>query len=141
MIIKVGTLVLCHLIISGTAPQNNAEGPKIEKIPGIVKEITEGEDIEMMNNDYAVKKVKYMLLVEPQEKDKIFKVNANACRPVIDEETHIRLTKEKMKKDAKSNKNNELKNNSKESVKSNKEEKAPANSVDPDKEKLLKELE
>lgn len=136
MIIKVGTLVLCHLIISGTNPanQNPESGPTIKKIPGIVKEISEVEYIEMVGKDYAVKKKRDMILVEPEEKDQIFKVSADACRPVVDEETHQQLSRKKAKKE--SSKKEEL-SESKDS-KNSREESAPSSS---EKDELLKQLE
>lgn len=148
MFIKVGTLVLCHIIISGSG--NNAQtDKKIEKIPGIVKEITEADDIQMVDDTYAVKRKKYLLLVEPTEKDRIFQVGAEACAPVVDESTHVEMAKKKMEQ---KKRNEEIKleieaekaaaKSPKKEVSAPKQEAKPAPTID-DKEKadLLKQLE
>lgn len=94
MVIQIGTLVLCHLIIKTSA---GVSSEKIEQVPGIVKEISYVDKIEMFEDKYAVKTKKTMLLVEPEEKDKIFRIGVDACRPVVDEQTHIEMARKKMR--------------------------------------------
>lgn len=134
MIIKIGTLVLCHLM-SPVAQNQQDEVRKIQKIPGIVKEIVESDDIEMFEDSYAVKKKKYFLVVEPKEKDKIFKIGSDACRPVISESEHVSIVKEKIK-NKKQPIQNDLKSESKEI---NPQQEQPQ--LNDEKKELLKQLE
>jgi len=152
MFIKVGTFVLCHLIIPKSGvniPEDQAL--KIEQIPGIVKEITEEDDIQMITDEYAVKKKKYMLLIRPtKDKDRIFRIGIDACRPVVDLNTHVEITKRKIeakqKKLEQSNSTELDLTKKKEGSKSLDPVNKAIDSVnelisDPEKEDLLKQLE
>lgn len=156
MFIKVGTFVLCHLIIPNSGVNTSDDQVrKIEQIPGIVKEITEEDDIQMIDDAYAVKKKKYMLLIEPtksKDKDRIFRIGIDACRPVVDENTHVEITKRKIEakqKKAEQSNSTELKESPKK--KDGSKSLDPVNKVidsvneslssDPEKEDLLKQLE
>lgn len=156
MFIKVGTFVLCHLIIPNSGVNTSEDqARKIEQIPGIVKEIIEEDDIQMIDESYAVKKKKYMLLVEPtksKDKDRIFRIGIDACRPVVEESTHVEITKRKI--ELKKKKTEESKNIG---LKDSAEKKEGSKSLDPvnkaidsvnellgsdsEKEDLLKQLE
>lgn len=145
MIIKVGTLVLCHLIIAGTNPQANQgsdQEQKITKMSGIVTEIHEESEIVSIDN-YSVKRAKPMLVVEPDDKDKVFKVSATACRPVIDEETYQSILKQKEEMKKKSSKTVKKSSPSPQLEESpSPDQNKPANDLsESEKERLLKELE
>lgn len=130
----VGTFVLC-LIITSKTPGNvqvspdDPNQPKVEKMTGTVKEIIKDVEFEMMGSSYAVEKTKYFLVVEPQDKDKIFRISEDACRPVIKEEEH----KERIKKTTTVKKKTTTK---KTETKSESEK-----SGDADKDELLRQLE
>lgn len=130
MIIKIGTLVLCHLMAPNQLNTEN-EMRKINQTSGIVKEIIEEENIEMVDDSYAVKKKKHFLIVEPKEKDKIFKIGSDACRPVLSEEEHLSIVREKIRQ------KESLK---KEQIKENKKTKKQQVS-DPEIQDLLQQLE
>lgn len=135
MLIKVGTMVLCHLIMPN---QVNVETKKIDKVPGVVKEIIEGTEVVEVKGDesgrgyYAYERKKYWLIVEPKDKDNIFKISQDACRPVLSEAEHIEKAKSKIKKNKAP-----VKNNTEEAVPQS--ESTPQNNEE--KEDLLKQLE
>lgn len=108
MNIKIGTLVLCHLL-SPKNGNNPSEQQKIQQMPGIVKEIVEDFSYQMIESDYAIKRKEYILIVEPEDKEKIFKINADACRPIIEEEDHKKIVKSKSEKKQEKQQKEEIK--------------------------------
>lgn len=111
MIIEIGTFVLCHLLVPTNGDVQNQKQQKIEKIAGIVKEIEESDSYEMIGNSYAINKKKYNLIVEPKEKDKIFRVGSDACKPIVSESTHLNLVNKNNNKDSIKKQKNDIKNN------------------------------
>jgi len=135
MNIKIGTLVLCHLL-APKAPTDQEGQQKVMKMPGVVREIIEKYEYQMIGTDYAVKRKTYTLIVEPEDKEKIFKIGIDACKPVVDESVHEEILKKK-EKDKKA-----VENNSKDEDRfSKKEEKIDESNLPKEKKELLKALE
>lgn len=84
--VVIGSVVLCHLLMPTTAPQQQEGGPAVTKILGEVVDIQSGSRyIEKKETKQALRVDTDILVVKGKNKEGLYQIDSRACMLVRDE--------------------------------------------------------
>lgn len=86
MKVVIGSMVLCHLLVTGEVSQTNNENQPIVKLLGQVTDIQKGSRyIEQVDKKQALRADRDILIIKGQNRPGLYQVDAKACMLVRDE--------------------------------------------------------